>query len=258
MAQLDAKEAELNQQEAAFPDAQAKIDAGWKEVKAQEKKLEPARKEIQEKEAQLESAQEQIDAAKAKLNSSQAQLEEKEAELASGEAQIREKEIADNEQKLRDGEKEISENEQKLKDSRKDIKKAEKDLEEGKKEYEDGKRDAEKEIADGEKKIQDAQDEIDDISMPEWMVTDRNDLPEYSDYGDNADRMRSIGQVFPVIFFLVAALVRTENPDRYNEGSGIRQVCDCIQISAVCLSCHSGRQYPGNSDRRENPALGYY
>lgn len=216
LAQLDAKEAELNQQEAAFPDAQAKIDAGWKEVKAQEKKLEPARKEIQEKEAQLESAQEQIDAAKAKLNSSQAQLEEKEAELASGEAQIREnegklasgeKEIADNEQKLRDGEKEISENEQKLKDSRKDIKKAEKDLEEGKKEYEDGKRDAEKEIADGEKKIQDAQDEIDDISMPEWMVTDRNDLPEYSDYGDNADRMRSIGQVFPVIFFLVAALV---------------------------------------------------
>ena len=216
LVQLDTKEAELNQQEAALPDAQAKIDAGWKEVKAQEKKLEPARKEIQEKEAQLESAQEQIDAAKAKLNSSQAQLEEKEAELASGEAQIREnegklasgeKEIADNEQKLRDGEKEISENEQKLKDSRKDIKKAEKDLEEGKKEYEDGKRDAEKEITDGEKKIQDAQDEIDDISMPEWMVTDRNDLPEYSDYGDNADRMRSIGQVFPVIFFLVAALV---------------------------------------------------
>ena len=208
--------AQIEQQEAVFPDAQAKIDAGWKEVKAQEKKLEPARKEIQEKEAQLESAQEQIDAAKAKLNSSQAQLEEKEAELASGEAQIREnegklasgeKEIADNEQKLKDGEKEISENEQKLKDSRKDIKKAEKDLEEGKKEYEDGKRDAEKEIADGEKKIQDAQDEIDDISMPEWMVTDRNDLPEYSDYGDNADRMRSIGQVFPVIFFLVAALV---------------------------------------------------
>ena len=43
--------------------------------------------------------------------------------------------------------------------------------------------------------------------MPEWMVTDRNDLPEYSDYGDNADRMRSIGQVFLLSFFLVAALV---------------------------------------------------
>ncbi len=43
--------------------------------------------------------------------------------------------------------------------------------------------------------------------MPEWMVTDREALPEYTDYGDNADRLRNIGQVFPVIFFLVAALI---------------------------------------------------
>lgn len=216
LAQLTAKEAELDQQEAALPEAQAKIDAGWKEVNAQEKKLESARKEIKEKESQLAAAQKQLDAAKAKLSSSQAQLEEKEAELASGEAEIQanetkltsgEKEIEENEQKLKDGEKEISENEQKLKDSKKDIRKAEKDLADGKKKYEDGKKDAEKEIADGEKKIQDAQDEIDDISRPEWMVTDRNDLPEYSDYGDNADRLKNIGQVFPVIFFLVAALV---------------------------------------------------
>lgn len=45
------------------------------------------------------------------------------------------------------------------------------------------------------------------MEEPEWLITDRNDLPEYSDYGDNADRIRNIGQVFPVIFFLVAALI---------------------------------------------------
>ena len=216
LSQLDTSEAQLDQQEAALPQTQAQIDAGWKEVKAQEKKLESSKEEIEEKEAELKKAQAQIDAAKEKLNTSQAQLDEKEAELASGEAQIQaneakltsgEKEIVENEQKLKDGEKEITENEQKLKDSKKDIQKAEKDLADGKKEYEDGKKDAEKEITDGAKKIQDAQDEIDDISEPEWMVTDRNDLPEYSDYGDNADRLRNIGQVFPVIFFLVAALV---------------------------------------------------
>ena len=43
--------------------------------------------------------------------------------------------------------------------------------------------------------------------MPEWIVSNRNALPEYSDFGDNADRMRSLGQAFPVIFFLVAALI---------------------------------------------------
>lgn len=216
LAQLNEKEQELAQQEAALPSAQEKIDSGWKEIEAQEKELESAKKEIEEKEAELTKAQTQIDEAKATLRSSQAQLEEKEAELISGEAQIQEneqkladgeKEIQKNEQKLADGEKELEENEQKLKDSYKEIKQARKDLENGWKEYEDGKKEAEEEIADGEQKIADAQEEIDQISQPEWMVTNRNDLPEYSDYGDNADRIKSIGEVFPVIFFLVAALV---------------------------------------------------
>lgn len=216
LSQLAEKENELAQQEAALPEAQAKIDAGWKEVEAQVKKLEPAKKEIQEKEAELATAQTQIDEAKAALSASQTQLEEKEAELLSGEAQIQaneqklaegENEIAANEKKLADGEKEITENEQKLKDSRKELEQVQKDLEEGWEEYEDGKKEAEEELADGEQKLADAQEEIDKISQPEWMVTNRNDLPEYSDYGDNADRIKNIGEVFPVIFFLVAALV---------------------------------------------------
>src|SRR5699024_3856762 len=32
-------------------------------------------------------------------------------------------------------------------------------------------------------------------------------LTDYSGYGDDADRMRAIGEVFPVLFFLVAALI---------------------------------------------------
>lgn len=40
-----------------------------------------------------------------------------------------------------------------------------------------------------------------------WYIYDRSVLPEYTGYGDNADRMKAIGQVFPVLFFLVAALI---------------------------------------------------
>ena len=43
--------------------------------------------------------------------------------------------------------------------------------------------------------------------LQNWYIYDRNDLPDYSGYGDNADRMKAIGEVFPVIFFLVAALI---------------------------------------------------
>ena len=62
-------------------------------------------------------------------------------------------------------------------------------------------------LQNNEQKLADAQKELDDLEIPEWIVTDREDLPEYTDYGDNADRLRNIGQVFPVIFFLVAALI---------------------------------------------------
>mgnify|MGYP003169187938 CR=1 FL=1 len=41
------------------------------------------------------------------------------------------------------------------------------------------------------------------------MQTREDALTEYQGYGDNADRMRSIGKVFPVLFFLVAALTMT-------------------------------------------------
>ena len=116
-------------------------------------------------------------------------------------------ELDENEQKLLDGEKEIRENEQKLKDAKKDLEDVKKKLSDGKKEYQDGKKEADDKIAEAQQKIEDAQKEVDDIETPEWIVTDRNDLPEYSDFGDNAERLKNIGKVFPMIFFLVAALI---------------------------------------------------
>ena len=214
--QLTEKEQELGQQEAALPAAQEQINQGWQELETQEKTLEESRAQLKEQEGVLNASQEQLDAAKERLYSGQAQIDANEEKISAGEAEIAaneeklssgEAEIAANEKKLADAQKEIEENEQKLKDAKKDIEKAEKDLKQGRQEYEDGKKEAEDEIADGEQKIADAQEEIDKIEKPEWIISDRNDLPEYSDYGDNADRIKNIGQVFPVIFFLVAALV---------------------------------------------------
>ena len=42
-------------------------------------------------------------------------------------------------------------------------------------------------------------------------------MPEYTSYGENADRMRAIGKVFPVIFFLVAALISLTSMTRMVE-----------------------------------------
>ena len=236
-AEIDAGWIQIQEQENTLAASKAEIEAGeqelekgQKQLKAAKKKLNKAQKEIDSNAETLAAGQAELDANVAKLNDSEAQyasgleqynsgarqIAENEAKLTSGEQEIAEneakladgeKEIADNEKKLADGEKEITDNEKKLQDAVKDLKKGEKDLADGKKEYEDAKKDAEDEIAENQQKLDDAKKELEDLEMPEWMVTDREDLPEYTDYGDNADRLRNIGQVFPVIFFLVAALI---------------------------------------------------
>lgn len=236
-AEINAGWIQIQEQENTLAASKAEIEAGeqelekgQKQLKAAKKKLNKAQKEIDSNAETLAAGQAELDANVAKLNDSEAQyasgleqynsgarqIAENEAKLTSGEQEIAEneakladgeKEIADNEKKLADGEKEITDNEKKLQDAAKDLKKGEKDLADGKKEYEDAKKDAEDEIAENQQKLDDAKKELEDLEMPEWMVTDREELPEYTDYGDNADRLRNIGQVFPVIFFLVAALI---------------------------------------------------
>lgn len=65
----------------------------------------------------------------------------------------------------------------------------------------------EQKIAEAQAELADAKAEVAELEKPKWYIYDRNDLPDYSGYGDNADRMKAIGEVFPVIFFLVAALI---------------------------------------------------
>lgn len=242
--QISQKETELNAGLAQIAEGQAQINAGWEELKEQESTLAASKAELESGEQELANGQVQINAAREQLSSAQQEINANAQTLADGQAQLDanvsklnaseqqyasglaqyqsgqqqiadneakllsgEKEIADNEKKLTDGEKEIAENEKKLQDAAKDLEKGEKDLADGKQEYETSRKDAEEEIAENEQKLADARKELDELKEPEWMVTDREDLPEYSDYGDNADRLKSIGQVFPVIFFLVAALI---------------------------------------------------
>lgn len=214
--QIKEQEETLSGTEAQLNEGQEELDKGKKELETKKAELSAAKEEITANQATLDDGQSQLDSARAQLSAGRQQLEEKQAQLNAGQAEIQantekltssQAELDANEQKLLDGEKEIRENEQKLKDAKKDLEDAKKKLSDGKKEYQDGKKEADDKIAEAQQKIEDAQKEVDDIETPEWIVTDRNDLPEYSDFGDNAERLKNIGKVFPMIFFLVAALI---------------------------------------------------
>ena len=156
------------------PEMQQKFEQAEKELLRQEAVLKASKKD-------LAKGKKELQASKKKLNSSASLLRKKEKELKNGELKIYEAE-------------------KKLSDARKELKK-------GEKEYRSSKKKADRKFAKAKKKIDDARKEIDDIKMPKWYVLDRNKIQSYVEYGGDTERIGAIGEVFPVIFFLVAALV---------------------------------------------------
>lgn len=208
-AQLEATRTQLDNGKKELDAVPTQLEASLKQIEEGEAALESAQAEITSGRTQLEDGKKQLEAAQstirqneAKLRNSQAELESGEVQLAEGKAKIAdsEKQLADAKQKIEDGKKELADGEKEIADN-------EEKLKDGRKEYEKGKKEAEDKIAEGKEKIADAEKEVADLEYPEWTVSDRSDLPENIGYGENADRMRNIGQVFPVMFFLVAALI---------------------------------------------------
>ena len=81
-------------------------------------------------------------------------------------------------------------------------------------EYETQKADAEQKLAEGQQQINDAEEKIADIQNGEWYVLDRGSTLSLVTLEQYADRMAAIARVFPVFFFLVAALVATTTMTR--------------------------------------------
>ena len=87
-------------------------------------------------------------------------------------------------------------------------------LEASRTEYETQKADAEQKLADGQQQITDAEEQIADIQSGEWYVLDRGSSMSLVTFEQYADRMDAIARVFPVFFFLVAALVASTTMTR--------------------------------------------
>ncbi len=104
----------------------------------------------------------------------------------------------------------ISSAEQTLKDSEQELKDGEQELEKAKKEYDE-------KIKDAEDKLLNAKEELKEIQRPDWYVLDRDQNAGYASYVQDTDRVSSLAEVFPVVFFLVAALISLTSMNRMVE-----------------------------------------
>lgn len=191
-AQAEALKTEIAEKEPVLQEAGQQMNAAQATLEQKQ----------QEADVQFAEARKQLEQGKAAIEAGRQQLEASRKKLISGEEQAKkgQQQIDEGWSKIHDGEKEKTESEALIAEN-------EEKLAQAKEEYEQGKKDAEQEIHDGEEKIKDAQQEINKIENAQWYVQDRSALPEYVGFGDNADRIRAIAKVFPILFFIVAALI---------------------------------------------------
>ena len=203
IAQAEAQKAQMEQQLAQLKDvnsgsiAQSKqqLDKGQAEYSS-------GRAELAAGSRELAAGKKQLDEAKAELDDVPAQLQEAKQKLSDAR-----KELDDGWKEYYDGEEKYADGKQELAEAYTELQSGEKDYRAGLREYEDGKAEADEKIADAQAKIADARRKVADIESCEWYLFGRSYNPGYTGFGQDAERMANLASVFPVIFFLVAALV---------------------------------------------------
>ena len=169
--------------------------------------------EIEKSRPAIEAAQAQFEAQKAQLDAAYQDLQDGEAELREGRIELQQgwdeyedglKDLEEARETLRT---ETADAEQELADALAELEDGEQEYADGLVEYEDGKAEAEQKIADARKELEQARRDIEAIEDCEWYVLGRNTNAGYVSYSMDADRMGNLASVFPLIFFLVAALV---------------------------------------------------
>ncbi len=187
-AALEAQEAELASQEEALAGMmQGQMSAGMAGQASQGQAGGITQGEMYAGAGQMSAAQ-QLQMARQQLEAGKAQIEEGEAELRKARGQIR------------DAGEEIEESRQELADARQEV-------EDGWQEYNDAKAEFDEKIADAEQKLADARAEIADIEKPDTYVLGRETNTGYGCFESDSSIVEGIANVFPVFFFLVAALV---------------------------------------------------
>lgn len=164
---------------------------------------------LQDSLAQLNAAQTELDAKKAAAGS----------QLANTEAQL-----AEAKDKLDSSLQQIESAKSQIAEGRDQLAEARAEYENGLRDYESQKSDAEVRLADGQKELDDARAKIDDakadiseIKRPDCYTLDRTQNTGYACFKNDSSIVDGIAKIFPVFFFLVAALVCTTTMTRMVE-----------------------------------------
>ncbi|MEG1059053.1 MAG: FtsX-like permease family protein [Clostridia bacterium] len=157
-----------------------------------------------------------IEGLKSQLNLIQEELNKGSQQLTQGQTQL---ENAKNELALK--KKEFNDTKvstyKKLDDAKAQIIEAKKSIEDSEKTFTEEKKKVEDSLVDGQRKIEENENKLAELKTPTFYVLGRDTNIAYVNYEQDAERISKVASVFPVIFFIVAALVSLTSMTRMVE-----------------------------------------
>lgn len=185
---LEAAKAQLTENTPGYEEMLAQIEAGLTEVAG-------AEAELNAKNAELEAAAGQLSSAESQLAAAKQQIEDGKNALAAAETE------------LMDGENQLAAAKEQIEEKEDQLEAAETELADGLLQYQENQSEFDEQMQDADDQIADAQSKIDEIEKPETYVLDRNTNVGYVCLKNDSGVVKGIANVFPVFFFLVAALI---------------------------------------------------
>lgn len=192
---------ELADAEKELTDAEEELAEGEEKLKDGEKEIADNKALLASKERELKDAREALLAQRAELEA-MGQMEAAMQQLEAAEAQITEGEA-----ELERARRQIKDGEAELEESRQEIEEAKQEIADGWAEYHDSYAEFEEKVADAEAEIEEAREDIAAIEKPDTYVLGRDTNIGYACFESDSSIVEGIANVFPVFFFLVAALV---------------------------------------------------
>lgn len=146
------------------------------EVDKNQAELDDNKNELADGQSQLNTAKKQLDAKKQELAA------QKEQVVAAYGEEVADQQLAEPQRQLTEAEEELSSQQEELDESL-------------------------KKIQAGQADIDDAKKEVDDTEEPNYILSDRDSNPGFTEFTSLSDRIDAIGNVFPVFFFFIAILI---------------------------------------------------
>jgi putative ABC transport system permease protein len=161
----------------------------------------------------IQTLKNDFDKSEAGINAGKQQLAINEKELQEGEVKLNFgiKELEANKKKFAQAEVELNKGRADglsvLSDGRKELEQGQKEVDENTEKLKSEEEKANVKLKDAEEEIQENKEKLKDIKNPDWYVLGRSENVGYETYRQDSERINNIGKAFPLIFFLVAALV---------------------------------------------------